>query len=197
MCSVIGFAGEYDKETLDDVFKYSRIRGLHAFGYAYCKDDDIIVKRFFKYEHFIKSIHKAKPSKFIAHFRYSTSGDHNVIENNQPLKNGDEALVFNGVVSQMTLDEMKEAYTCHFGSDNDGWILLDIFDSLEAIKSSKLTYASIMLRNKQIIALRNKKRPIWFGNRNGNTILASTSDILKRSNVDEVTELKSNVYYKW
>jgi len=197
MCSVIGFAGEYDRETLDDVFKYSRIRGLHAFGYAYCKDEVVIVKKFFKYEHFINSIHKTKPNKFISHFRYSTSGDHKVLGNNQPLKNGDEALVFNGVVSQMTLDEMKKAYTCHFGSDNDGWILFDLFDSLKDIRGGKLTYAAIMIRKSKIIAVRNKKRPLWYGSKNGNTIIASTLDILKRSNVDEVAELKCNVYYKW
>ena len=86
MCSVIGFFGRYNKELLTKVFFNSRIRGLHAFGYAYYNEQDLQVKKFLDYDNFVASINEDKPNKFIAHFRYSTSGDYNNQENNQPLK---------------------------------------------------------------------------------------------------------------
>ena len=63
MCSVIGFSGQYESFTLEKIFFNSQIRGIHAFGYAFFCDKELIVKKHFNYNDFLKSIHNEKPNK--------------------------------------------------------------------------------------------------------------------------------------
>lgn len=197
MCSIIGFAGKYESKTLHKVFNNSRIRGLHAFGYSYFNNNKIVTNKFLVYDEFVKALDSIKPDKFIAHFRYSTSGDYKELSNNQPLEKNNTAFVFNGVVSQKNKKEMEEEYGCEIDSENDGWILLSNFNHLDDVKNNKLTYASMLLQNNQIVAIRNKKRPMWQGSLNGNVYIASTKDILKRSGVRELNMLEYNQYHRW
>ena len=197
MCSVIGFSGQYESFTLEKIFFNSQIRGVHAFGYAFFCDKELIVKKYFNYNDFLKSIHNEKPNKFIAHFRYSTSGDYLIEQNNQPIFKNNQAMVFNGVISQKSLDEMRKEYDCPIESDNDGWILFDKFFDLEQLKDTSMTFASLFFKNNQITALRNKKRPLWKGVKNKNLFIASTNDILTRSGIDNASEIKPFSHVQW
>lgn len=194
MCSVIGFSGSYDEVVLDRLFHNSRIRGLHAFGYSCYEGDEIVTKKFTDYEQFRASIHSARPSVFIAHFRYSTSGDYQQHENNQPLTYKGQSMVFNGVISQQTLPEMQQRFGCYFGSDNDGWILLDKFDDLSDLTDYSVTFAALMLRDKKITPIRNPNRPLWLGKLGGNSYAASTRDIMQRSGIDDCQMLPENIH---
>ena len=44
MCSVIAAAGEWDIETIEKILFYSRIRGLHSFGYSFVENKTIKTK---------------------------------------------------------------------------------------------------------------------------------------------------------
>ena len=134
---------------------------------------------------------------FIAHFRYSTSGDYLIEQNNQPIFKNNQAMVFNGVISQKSLDEMRKEYDCPIESDNDGWILFDNFFDLEQLKDTSMTFASLFFKNNQITALRNKKRPLWKGVKNKNLFIASTNDILTRSGIDNASEIKPFSHVQW
>jgi glutamine phosphoribosylpyrophosphate amidotransferase len=195
MCSVIGFRGKYDEDLLNKIFLYSRIRGLHSFGYSFY-NPELTTKKFLSYESFLSSIHNDRPNLFIAHFRYSTSGDYLNENNNQPLQSEDISIAFNGVISQGTKEEMEERYDIKLPADNDGYILLKKYNDAEFLNSD-ITYASVGLKNNKLFGLRNERRPLWFKEREDGVIISSTSDILTRSGIKEPTELKPLLLYRW
>ena len=195
MCSVIGFRGKYDEDLLNKIFLYSRIRGLHSFGYSFY-NPELTTKKFLSYESFLSSIHNDRPNLFIAHFRYSTSGDYLNENNNQPLQSEDISIAFNGVISQGTKEEMEERYDIKLPADNDGYILLKKYNDTEFLNSD-ITYASVGLKNNKLFGLRNERRPLWFKEREDGVIISSTSDILTRSGIKEPTELKPLLLYRW
>lgn len=100
MCSIVGYDGEFNKVLVNRILKNSRIRGLHAFGYSYFENEILKVFKFLDYKEFINHINTTRPNCFIAHFRYSTSGDYLKLNNNQPLAKNDIALAFNGVLDK-------------------------------------------------------------------------------------------------
>ena len=57
-------------------------------------------------------------------FRYSTSGDYKVMDNNQPLQQNNVCMAFNGVLSQKTKEEIEEEYQIVLENDNDGYLLM-------------------------------------------------------------------------
>jgi len=195
MCSVIGFRGKYDEDLLNKIFLYSRIRGLHSFGYSFY-NPELTTKKFLSYESFLSSIHNDRPNLFIAHFRYSTSGDYLNENNNQPLQSEDISIAFNGVISQGTKEEMEERYDIELQADNDGYILLKKYNDAEFLNSD-ITYASVGLKNNKLFGLRNERRPLWYKEREDGVIISSTSDILTRSGIKEPTELKPLLLYRW
>jgi glutamine phosphoribosylpyrophosphate amidotransferase len=194
MCSIIGFKGTYNKEVLNKVFKYSRIRGLHSFGYSYYSPE-LTTKKFLDYNEFVKDIDNIKPNLFIAHFRYSTSGDFKDNCNNQPLTQNDTSIAFNGVISQKTKLEMENEYEIELFGDNDGYILLNKFNNIQFIQSN-ITFALVGLKNNKLFALKNRKRPLWLYE-NDCILLTSTEDIMKRSGITNSKEIKNLIYHEW
>lgn len=195
MCSVIGYKGNYNEELLDKIFKYSRIRGLHSFGYSYY-NPELTTKKFLDYENFVSSIHKDRPTLFIAHFRYSTSGDFLTQENNQPITLNSISIAFNGVISQGTKSEMEEEFNLTLPSENDGYILLQKYKDKEFLKSD-ITYAAVGLNERRLFALRNDRRPLWYKLIDGGVIVSSTADILNRSGIENPTEINPITEYSW
>ena len=197
MCSIIGYNGKYDKNLVEKICFNSRIRGLHSFGYTYSDEDSIITLKYFDYEKFINSLHGNKPEKFIAHFRYSTSGNYKEQSNNQPIQIGAISMVFNGVLDMGTKQEMEKKYNCSMLTDNDGELAI-----LEKQKGDKFlkqfinqkTFAGIFLESKKIKAIRNENRPCYKGKYNNIKLLVSTKDILIRSGVTEYEEIKPKVF---
>lgn len=190
MCSVVGWSGVWSEELIISLMNNSRIRGLHAFGYSFYLDDDIITKKFLKYEDFINELKTDKPTTFISHFRYSTSGDWKDIDNNQPIYNNSMAIAFNGVISQKTKSEMEAEYNIQMAGDNDGFLLLDKIDDIEFLSRFDITYALVGLDKDGIFAMRNKHRPLWKFNGPDFKGVCSTNDILFRSGLYDTDELR-------
>jgi glutamine phosphoribosylpyrophosphate amidotransferase len=195
MCSIIGFRGKYDEELLDKIFQYSRIRGLHSFGYSFY-NPELTTKKFLDYTSFLSSIHNNRPNLFIAHFRYSTSGDYLNENNNQPLQLKETSIAFNGVISQGTKEEMEETYNVELSGENDGYILLQKYKDIEFLNSN-ITYSMVGLNDKRLFALRNERRPLWYKDIENGVIVSSTSDILLRSGIEEPIEIKPIEEYVW
>lgn len=187
MCSIIGFKGKYDKIVLNKIFANSRIRGLHSFGFAYYDANNALQTfKTLDYNTFIDSINKIAPDLFIAHFRYSTSGDYKILENNQPLMYKNSVFAFNGVISQEKKEIMENQYNIKMPSDNDGYILFDkiVKDDNAWLKNNKtISYACVWLSNGELYAKRNINRPLYVTEINKNTIYVSTKDIAIRSGI--------------
>lgn len=195
MCSVIGYKGEYNEDLLNKVFKYSRIRGLHSFGYSYY-NPYLITKKFLDYSDFISSINEDRPNLFIAHFRYATSGDYLDLNNNQPLTSEGISIAFNGVIHQGTKEDMEKEYDLVIPHENDGYVLMKKYRNRNFIESD-ITFALVGLEDGKLLALRNERRPLWYDTNEQRTIICSTSDILKRSGVDNPTEINPYNEYLW
>jgi glutamine phosphoribosylpyrophosphate amidotransferase len=196
MCSVIGFKGVYDINLLDRVFDESRLRGIHAFGFSYYNNGIIQTYKYLDYKEFKNKIHSISPDLFIAHFRYSTSGDFNVMENNQPITFENKSIVFNGVISQKSKNEIEKEFGVKMEIENDGYVLIQKFDDKSFVLRDNITFAMLGLDNGKLIALRNKKRPLYFNDDN-NIIICSTKDIMKRSGIVIQKEVTNLNLYKW
>lgn len=199
MCSIIAYKGKYNKELVEKICFNSRIRGLHSFGYSYSDEDSIITLKYFDYDKFVNSLHENKPEKFIAHFRYSTSGDYQNQDNNQPIKIGAMSMVFNGVLDMGTKQEMEQKYNCSMITENDGELaILEKQKGDEFLKQfiHQKTFAGAFLDLKKIQIIRNENRPCYLGTYEDVKIVASTKDILQRSGVEKFEELTENEFYK-
>jgi len=196
MCAIIGFKGEYDSSLLRPIFDNSRIRGIHAFGYSFYLDGVLTTKKFLKYTEFVDSIDSDKPNLFIAHFRYSTSGDYMTICNNQPLTKKDFSIAFNGVISQKTMKEMEQEFKIKLPADNDGFILMEKYEDLEFISNPKYSFAMIGLVGGELIAIRNNNRPMWISDIGVNTVICSTKDIFNRSGIQQASEVQPLIILK-
>ena len=201
MCGVVGFScpspTQEHYDILWRVMLESSIRGLHSFGIAYV-DSGLIVEKAFR----LTDLTLPKSQKLIFHNRYATSGDYENHVNNQPLTDGQKALVFNGVLDMRTKEEMEEAYGIKMKADNDGEILLRTFEDpremMEYVNRSNVTFAGLVLTpENRVFAFRNYGRPLWTANWEGATYYASTCDILLRAD-ERLTpeEIEPNVLYE-
>tara|TARA_R110001592_G_scaffold63631_3_gene195162 strand:+ start:1749 stop:2354 length:606 start_codon:yes stop_codon:yes gene_type:complete len=187
MCSIIGWNGNFNEDVVESLCYNSRIRGLHSFGYSYINKGNIISKKFLDYDYFVTSLKADKPNKFIAHFRYSTSGDYKEQNNNQPITRDNLSMVFNGVLDMRTKQEMQEAYNTKMLTDNDGE--LAIIHKLQSDNSfidfvKNKSFAGAFIDSKgDIKVFRNINRPSHIGEYQGAKVLASTKDILNRSGI--------------
>ena len=201
MCAIVGVSGDWNEETLLNLLKWSRIRGLHAFGYAFIENNQLVYHKFLNYKEFCDSIIENKPNKFIAHFRYSTSGDWKIPKNNQPIIFNQTALVFNGVIEMSTKEEMESKWECTLNTENDGEIALlqySIGRIDELIDNKTRSFAGLFLNeNNEIVAIRNRRRPMYVGEQDNCYYLASTHDILNRSNIKNITEIRPHEQHKY
>jgi glutamine phosphoribosylpyrophosphate amidotransferase len=197
MCSIIGYSGEYDKKLVERLMFNSRIRGLHSFGYSFFEGNELVTKKFLDYKKFIDNINKDKPTRFISHFRYSTSGEYTNQENNQPIVKDNTAMVFNGVIDMGSKKELEHKYKTKLTSCNDGELVLNIFNQ-EAKQVSDFiknkTFAGLFLKDNKITVIKNRLRPCYLGVKNDIKVIASTKDILKRSGIENVKTVKPLVY---
>jgi len=190
MCSIIACSGDWDKDIVYKILKNSRIRGLHSFGYSYV-DKYLKTNKYLDFKKFSDELLDIKPNKFIAHFRYSTSGDWKILDNNQPINISNISLVFNGVLDMRTKQEMEANYKIKMSSENDGELaILKYISGIEKFKNfineSNKTFAGCFLTEEnKIFAIRNKLRPMAISIQEKATYLSSTTDILKRSDVDK------------
>lgn len=203
MCSVLGF---YSKQQSDDdllqleqIWTESKIRGLHSFGYTIKKQGKLLTRK----EHNLFQIMEAMKddwpfAEMIGHCRYSTSGDWQNHDNNQPIFLGDSSLVFNGVVSMKTKEQYQLEYGREYATENDGEIVLRKFldgENVEQfISKAKFSFAGAILTERDFKIIRNKNRPLWFAKRNKSLFLSSTKDILIRSGLENTVEVPANLF---
>lgn len=194
MCSIIGFKGKFDPALVSRLLDESRLRGIHSFGYT-CGEGTF---KYHDYEIFKNSILRRAPDVFIAHFRYSTSGDYKDLDNCQPLDDGKLSIAFNGVISQEPKEVIEQKFGVKLRSDNDGWVLSHFIGSKQRIGIKTANYACVYLREGNTLgALRNRNRPLYMSSLHGNTVIASTDDILIRSGINMTALMSPNKYYEW
>ena len=189
MCAIIGFICPEPSEqafaTLHRLFIESKIRGMHAYGYAaHLHSGETVCHKSNQLLPLLKTMPKF-PRLLIGHCRYSTSGDYKNHLNNQPLRHGDEYLAFNGVIDMRTKPEMERAHRIKMESDNDGEIMLQAPDRL-ALLRDEITFSGLVLKTASVQFFRNEGRPGYKATRFGCTYVASTADILKRCLLEPV-----------
>jgi len=180
MCAIVGFISENPTQeaidTLKRLFIESKIRGMHAYGFAAVEDKPVVEKSN-TLKPLLDKIHH--PKALIGHCRYSTSGDYLDMKNNQPLSYNDEYLVFNGVIDMGTKAEMEKRHGIEMSCENDGEIMLHKADR-NAFLHEKISFAGLTLSKDKITFLRNENRPAYMAKKFNSVFIASTADILKR-----------------
>ena len=131
MCAVVGAClrdpDNWDLKMLADVFRESSIRGLHATGVSWVKQDRIHTYisanpagKFFEAFDLKNAINEDGNLYLIGHCRYSTSD----LNYNQPLWNENVAIVHNGVVSQEMPENWENIYGYKCETRNDSELIL-------------------------------------------------------------------------
>jgi glutamine phosphoribosylpyrophosphate amidotransferase len=193
MCALIGYAcDDPQTEHADAVralFYESRVRGLHAFGFSAWDGQRVATQRFLDFKQCLAALPR-QVTRLIGHCRYSTSGDYQNVDNNQPLQIADAALAFNGVISMAVKEEYERQYARAYLTENDGEIFLDKFVRhdgwLEFVATGRFSFAGLTLQRGRMTALRNKNRPLFRVEHNNATFFASTADIFRRAGFTEL-----------
>jgi len=204
MCAVIGAyienVSSKDLITLSNVFRESRIRGLHATGISWVSGGKIQTNisetpstEFLNNFNLEKIINEDGNLYMIGHCRYSNSD----LEFNQPLYNNNFSIVHNGVVSQEMPEEWERIYGYKCLTRNDSELILH---TLVAKKSPLVEFANSsvavveLYKEKKIRFYRNGKRPIYFTSLPNGGIITSTKDIAIRSDLKDSVEVNMNEY---
>ena len=178
-----------EKEYFKKIIEESSVRGLHSFGISHVKNNELVTKKFYEILECIDYFKKNVDGAFIYHNRYSTSGDWKNENNNQPLTDGKNAIVFNGVISMKTKEQMEAEYSIELKNDNDGEIFLNKLENpLKFLtqKKEEISIAALYIKNNKVYAIRNSKRPLWYAEKFNSIFIASTKDILKRSGFSKI-----------
>lgn len=204
MCAVIGaYLQNPTPEnlvTLENVFRESSIRGLHATGISWVRNNNIhtyITKtpasEFLHNFSLSSAINEDGSLYLIGHCRYSTSD----LNYNQPLYNKDVSIVHNGVVSQEMPENWQRLYGYKCETLNDSELILH---TLKAKKSPLVEFPDSSMavvelyREKKLRFYRNGKRPIYFTSLPNGGIITSTKDIAIRSGLSDSIEVDMNTY---
>jgi glutamine phosphoribosylpyrophosphate amidotransferase len=204
MCAVIGAFIEnpnpQDLIMLGDVFRESSIRGLHATGISWVRDDRIHTMisatpagKFLEAFDLKTAINEDGNLYLIGHCRYSTSD----LNYNQPLWDESLAIVHNGVVSQEMPENWERLYGYKCQTKNDSELILH---TLKAKKSPLVEFADASMavvelyKEKKLRFYRNGKRPIYFTSLPNGSIITSTKDIAQRAGLSISIEIGMNAY---
>ena len=187
MCGVIGVSltdvNKSDIELVRKVFQQTMVRGKHATGVSYVKDEEvhtdkqgIPVTEFFETRNIEDWVNEDGGLYLIGHIRYSTSD----LRYNQPFDNGSLAIAHNGVISQE--DPSTWEYECETANDSE--LLLRAFEDnkhpLEKYYDRSMSVVKLT-SDKTLTAFRNHERPLWMSKLGNGVIFTSTKDIAKRS----------------
>lgn len=191
MCGVIGFKSDNvtdeDLVLVRKLFNETRVRGKHATGVSYIKDNVLhTIKEPIPADKFISKFDPAdwvdgSSLTFIAHCRYSTSD----LRYNQPIADEELSLVHNGVITQESPEEWESLYGIRTETKNDSELL---FHTVKGGKEPRYwkdaSISTIWLTaSGELMYYRNGKRPLWETKDNGRIILTSTKDIANRAGI--------------
>lgn len=165
------------------------IRGTHSYGICFNhKNKYTTIKSLLpKFYKFLNKFDMINENGFIFHNRYSTSGDWNFMENNQPITvNNIGSIAMNGVLSMATKEEYEKKYNVKCESDNDAEIFLrKIEQGIEIeeflIQEKECSFAGIFLMGDEIFGIRNNKRPLYYYESNNGKYITSTLDTIRRA----------------
>lgn len=195
MCAIIGVTLQSpsleDFEMIKRVFLESKIRGMHATGLSYVKNNEVVTEKLpvpadqFPFN-FKEYVNEDGNIYLVGHCRYSTSD----LEYNQPIANKTVSVVHNGVVSQELPEHWKELYGYDCVTKNDTELLVhtieDALSPLAVWKDASLAVVELHT-DKTLRAYRNGKRPIYKTVLSNGVIFTSTEDIIKRVGVEGST----------
>jgi len=204
MCAVVGAFLEkpipQDLKMLADVFRESSIRGLHATGISWVRDNRVHAMisatpagKFVEAFDLKTALNEDGNLYLIGHCRYSTSD----LNYNQPLWDSNFAIVHNGVVSQEMPENWERLYGYKCQTRNDSELILH---TLRAKKSPLVEFADASMavvelyKEKKLRFYRNGKRPIYFTSLPNGGIITSTKDIAERANLKGTVEVDMNSY---
>ncbi len=187
MCGVIGVSlkdvTQDDLELVSALFRQSMIRGKHATGATYLKEEQLItIKESIPADQFMDKWDVADwvdngKLRMIGHIRYSTSD----LRFNQPFQNEYVSIAHNGVISQD-----PDVWEFETETENDSELILRAFENknhpLEIYADRSMAVTRISHR--ALVGFRNHERPLWYTERENGLLFASTEDILNRSGVD-------------
>jgi len=191
MCSVIGVflrnVTSKNIETVREILLQSRIRGMHATGVTYYKNNQLntvkepVSSKDFLSKHSIEDFLDYNDLTMIAHCRYSTSD----LEYNQPIYNDSMSVVHNGVISQELPENWKKLYGYNTATKNDTELLahsvIDGDSPLVKWKDASISVVEIY-PNKSLRFYRNGKRPLHYAKLDNGYVITSTADIMNRAN---------------
>lgn len=205
MCAVIGAVLEkpttQDIEMLRNVFRESEIRGMHATGLSYVRDNQIFTDRvcipageFAEDYEFEQIINEDGNIYMIGHCRYSTSD----LNYNQPLFSEHVSIVHNGVITQELPENWEKLYNFKCLTKNDSELLLKTVENGEnpLIRWSDASISACELHSDKTFRFyRNGKRPLRVKIDGNNVIVASTADIFRRTGAGISVDCEMNVVY--
>lgn len=203
MCAIIGTIiqnpTQENFDLLHRIFLESKIRGLHATGISYVKNDKIITEKYpvpadkFPFN-FPEYINEDGYLYLIGHCRYSTSD----LTYNQPISNYEVSVVHNGVITQELPETWKDLYGYNCVTHNDTELLLH---TIEANKSPLIEWKNSSLAvcelysDRKIRFYRNGKRPLFYSELENGFIITSTNDVSKRAGLASSIQITYNMYH--
>lgn len=191
MCSVIGgFFNRVSTLQLDyikNIFIESKIRGMHATGISYIKDNKVnTIKKSISSSDFLKNlnfesfINEDGNLYLIGHCRYSTSD----LQYNQPINDENVSIVHNGVITQEEPENWKKFYDIVCETKNDSEFILKTLqqnkEPLIAWPDASMAVCELY-RDKKLRFYRNAKRPLNMAIFHNGVVVASTKDIIERA----------------
>lgn len=202
MCGIIGVAlknpFEKDFGLIKQIFRQSKIRGMHATGVSYIVNDKIVtIKESIPSDAFVEKyfddlkdfVNDDGNLYLIGHCRYSTSD----LEYNQPIFNEKFSIVHNGVISQELPENWKKLYGYDCSTKNDSELVLLSENPLEEFDSTSMAVCKLSIE-KALTFFRNGKRPAYYSELENGYIITSTRDIAFRSGINNSVEMKMNQY---
>lgn len=187
MCSVIGAILKEPRAEdflmLHRVFLESKIRGMHATGIAYVKNNEVIIDKRpvpadeFPFN-FPSYLNEDGSLYLIGHCRYSTSD----LEYNQPIGHAGHAIVHNGVITQELPENWKQLYNYDCETKNDSELVLHSVSPLEEFPDMSMGVCELT-NDKKLLTYRNGKRPLYLTSIPNGCIITSTADIATRAEV--------------
>lgn len=206
MCGVLGITIlNFDKKDYDIVrslFRQSMIRGKHATGVSYVKNDKVhTVKEPIPADEFISKQNledwKNEDGNLycIGHIRYSTSD----LRYNQPFSTDKTSIVHNGVISQEPQTTWETTYKLKTETPNDSELILRAIENdlnpLQHFEPSSMAVCTLY-NDKSLVSFRNNERPLYYSDNEKIKVFASTRDILKRSGLTNVFKTEMYTLYK-
>jgi glutamine phosphoribosylpyrophosphate amidotransferase len=208
MCGIIGYikakdVDQNDIELIKNLFLETGIRGQHATGISWIKDDEIhTVKEPVGAAEFVKNFDfneivdggQYQSIKMIGHIRYSTSD----LRYNQPFSNDMYAIAHNGVLSQ----EPSHTWPFKCETENDSEMILHCLTKAGRHplvtfpeSSQAVVYLHINDQKSHFVGgWRNGLRPLYISETFNRTIISSTKNILERCGIDSIRTKMNHEY---